>query len=389
MSEHPGGGIADTGTSVSAAQPMLRLEKVSKQYGAVWAVREVSLELGRGEALILLGPSGSGKTTILKMLAGLEIPTAGEIWVNGREMSEVPPHRRGLGMVFQNYALFPHMKVKDNIAFPLRMRGGWTESRIAEAVTDILRLVHLDQYGDRYPRQLSGGQQQRVALARALVFEPPLVLMDEPLGALDKKLRVAMQLEIKRIHRELNLTMIYVTHDQEEALTLADRIAVINNGRIEQLDAPDAVYEHPANPFVADFIGESNILPATVVERNDQRCLLGMEPGGTPRFSYAGRETALPNLGQRISFVVRPEKMLIADELTPEVRKLEGRIENVVYLGDTVKYVVSVGPDCRLALKKQMMGGPRILGIGTRVQVGWHDEDCRLMPVPPRPGPER
>jgi spermidine/putrescine ABC transporter ATP-binding subunit len=368
---------------------MLCLKKVSKQYGAVWAVREVSLELERGEALILLGPSGSGKTTILKMLAGLEIPTAGEIWVNGREMSEVPPHRRGLGMVFQNYALFPHMKVRDNIAFPLRMRGELSASRIAEAVMDILRLVRLDQYADRYPRQLSGGQQQRVALARALVFNPPLVLMDEPLGALDKKLRGAMQLEIKRIHRELNLTLIYVTHDQEEALTLADRIAVINNGRIEQLDSPDTVYEYPANPFVADFIGESNVLLTTVVERNDQRCLLGMDPGGTPQFSYAGPETGLPDAGQQISFVVRPEKMLIAVELNSEVRKLEGRIENVVYLGDTVKYVVNVEPDCRLALKQQVVGKPRAFGIGTRVQVGWHDDDCRLMPVPAPLGPEK
>jgi ABC-type Fe3+/spermidine/putrescine transport system ATPase subunit len=218
---------------------MLSLRDVSKRYGATWAVREVSLELSRGEALILLGPSGSGKTTLLKMLAGLEIPSGGEIWVNGQEMATVPPYRRGLGLVFQNYALFPHMQVKDNVAFPRRMRREWKADQIEKAVAEILRLVQLEEYAERYPRQLFGGQQQRVALARAVVFKPPVVLMDEPLGALDKKLRGAMQLEIKRIHRELNLTMIYVTHDQEEALTLADRIAVMNKGCIEQLGRPE------------------------------------------------------------------------------------------------------------------------------------------------------
>ncbi|HQI27683.1 MAG TPA: ABC transporter ATP-binding protein [Sedimentisphaerales bacterium] len=355
---------------------MLKLNKISKRYGDVWAVRDVSLELARGEMLVLLGPSGSGKTTILKTLAGLEIPTAGEIWVEGVELSGVPPHRRGLGMVFQNYALFPHMRVKDNIAFPLKMRRSWSKGEIAAMVEDILRIVQLEGYGERYPTQLSGGQQQRVALARALVFKPPLVLMDEPLGALDKKLRSAMQLEIKRIQTQLRLTMVYVTHDQEEALTLADRIAVMNLGRIEQIDRPESLYEHPRNPFVADFIGESNLLAANLLGRTDSKCLV--ELAGGVRISYVAPEGWLAGGG--LVFVVRPEKVVIGTALPVDTRRLEGHIENVIYLGETVKYLVTVGPELRIAVKEQITGAKGILAVGTAVQIGWHDDHCRLLP---------
>jgi putative spermidine/putrescine transport system ATP-binding protein len=358
---------------------MLSLNKISKRYGEVWAVREVSLDLTRGEVLVLLGPSGSGKTTVLKMLAGLETPSEGEIWIDGKEISGIAPHRRGLGMVFQNYALFPHMRVKDNIAFPLRMRKEWDARQISSMVEDILRLIRLEQYGDRYPSQLSGGQQQRVALARALVFKPPIVLMDEPLGALDKKLRSAMQLEIKRIQQQLNLTMIYVTHDQEEALTLSDRIAIMNNGRIEQLDRPETIYEYPRNPFVADFIGESNILPATVLKGNGETCVLEVDGAGGIRFSYAARGCALPRVGERASFVLRPEKVLIDETLDVGTRRLEGCVENVIYLGETVKYIVVVGTSLRIVAKQQITGDRGVFRIGARVQIGWHDGNCRLL----------
>ena len=207
------------------------------------------------------------------MVAGLEIPNSGEIWVNGNEITSLPPDKRGLGMVFQNYALFPHMTVEDNIAFPLRMaRKKPSSSEIKQKVDEILALVQLEDFHKRYPSQLSGGQQQRIALARALVFSPPIVLMDEPLGALDKKLRSAMQLEIKRIQNKLNITTIYVTHDQEEALTMSDRIAIMNNGKIEQLAEPKEIYEHPVNAFVADFIGESNFLPVETISEAGGGC---------------------------------------------------------------------------------------------------------------------
>ncbi|MDE2456191.1 MAG: ATP-binding cassette domain-containing protein, partial [Burkholderiales bacterium] len=247
-----------------AAIPLVRFRGVQKTYdGVALVVRGLDLEIRRGEFLTLLGPSGSGKTTTLMMLAGFESPTAGDIELAGKPITRTPPHKRHFGMVFQNYALFPHMTVGQNVAYPLTVRGV-SRADQAKRVARALAMVQLDGKAERMPAQLSGGQQQRVALARALVFEPQLVLMDEPLGALDKNLREQMKMEIKRLHRELETTIIYVTHDQEEALVMSDRVALMNHGRIEQIGAPVDLYERPANRFVAEFIGQSNILAGRV-----------------------------------------------------------------------------------------------------------------------------
>ncbi len=246
----------------------VRLERLTKRYDDVVAVDDISLDIAAGEFVSLLGPSGSGKTTTLMMVAGFQDVTAGAITVGDREISRLPPHQRDIGVVFQHYALFPHMRVAENIGFPLRMRDvSKAESR--RRVEEAMRLVQLETYGDRYPRQLSGGQQQRVALARAVVFEPGLALMDEPLGALDRQLREQMQFEIKRLQNTLGITVIYVTHDQEEALVMSDRIAVMNRGRVEQYATPDELYNRPATAFVATFVGESNAIGGRVTASHD------------------------------------------------------------------------------------------------------------------------
>ena len=285
----------------------LELVAVSKTFGAVLAVDDVSLTVASGEFLTLLGPSGSGKTTTLMMIAGFESVTAGEILLGGRRLTRVPPYRRNLGMVFQHYALFPHMTVHDNLAFPLRTRG-ITRAETDRRVEEALDRVRLPGYGARFPAQLSGGQQQRVALARALVYGPPVLLMDEPLGALDKKLREQMQLEIKHIQRELRLTVIYVTHDQEEALTMSDRIAVMSQGRIVQLGPPEDLYERPADRFVADFIGESNFLEVTV---------RSVQGGIATALTDDGLDVALAvgdagADGTRLTLALRPERVRLA-----------------------------------------------------------------------------
>src|ERR1700687_843423 len=247
-------------------EAVLELSGVRKRYDAVLPVDDLDLRLRTGELLTLLGPSGSGKTTTLMIVAGLQEPDVGTITLNGASVARQPPYRRDIGMVFQNYALFPHMTVRRNIAFPLEMRG-LGKAEIARLVDEALELVKLPGHGDRLPRQLSGGQQQRVALARAMVYRPALLLMDEPLGALDRKLREQLQLEIKRVHRERGISVLYVTHDQEEALTMSDRIAVFNRGRIEQIGTPAEIYERPTTPFVAGFVGTSNIIRGELAQR--------------------------------------------------------------------------------------------------------------------------
>ena len=281
----------------------VRLEGLTKRFGEVVAVDSVDLEIRAGEFLTLLGPSGSGKTTSLLLVAGFQLPTSGEVWVDDQPIIYKPPHKRNLGMVFQNYALFPHMTVFDNIAFPLRMRR-MSRQEIARRVAHSLEIVRLAGYEGRYPGQLSGGQQQRIALARAAVFDPQVLLMDEPLGALDKKLREELQIEIKHIQEALGVTVIYVTHDQEEALTMSDRIAVLNQGRIQQVGAPDQLYEAPENRFVADFIGESNMFRGTVMGTKDDALLVETEDG--LRLLTSWLEDVRP--GQQVSCVVRPER---------------------------------------------------------------------------------
>jgi putative spermidine/putrescine transport system ATP-binding protein len=311
--------------------PIVTFDKVTKSYdGRTLVVDALDLALARGEFLTLLGPSGSGKTTTLMMLAGFEDPTSGTITLEGRRLNHVPAHRRGIGMVFQNYALFPHMTVAENLAFPLQMHGT-SKPEIEPKVRRALEMVRLPHLRDRKPAQLSGGQQQRVAVARALVYGPKLVLMDEPLGALDKQLREQMQLEIKHLHDELGVTVVYVTHDQSEALTMSDRIAVIHQGRIQQLATPAELYERPANAFVASFIGENNRLAGHLVARD----------GDTGRVRLADGSEVVATVAAGLALEapvvvsVRPERVVIGEGEGPN--RFPAQLIEVIYLGDHCK----------------------------------------------------
>ena len=352
---------------------ILELRNVRRIYGSVTAVDGVSVALSSGEFLSFLGPSGSGKTTTLAMIAGLVEPTAGEILLKGQPLNPLPPYRRNIGVVFQNYALFPHMTVAKNIAFPLEMRrvaGAEIEQRVAR----VLSLVGLADFGARLPSQLSGGQQQRVALARAMVFEPPLLLMDEPLGALDKKLREQMQLEIKQLHRNMGMSIIYVTHDQEEALTMSDRIAVFNNGRIEQIGTPADLYEHPQTRFVANFIGETNLFAGLVSEVAEGYCKIngnGLE--------LRARNGGGIKKGQKAFVAVRPERTMLCEPgraVAPGENRMTGEVSETVYLGRSRKYVVRAG-GADVTVVQQI--GSRLdsaFSIGDPVAVHWKIEDA-------------
>jgi putative spermidine/putrescine transport system ATP-binding protein len=352
---------------------ILELRDVRRTYGNVNAVDGVSIVLPSGEFLSFLGPSGSGKTTTLSMIAGLVEPTSGDILLRGQPLNPLPPYRRNIGVVFQNYALFPHMTAEKNIAFPLEMRRT-PRAEIEQRVANVLTLVGLAKFGSRLPSQLSGGQQQRVALARAIVFEPPLLLMDEPLGALDKKLREQMQLEIKQLHRKLGISVIYVTHDQEEALTMSDRIAVFNNGRIEQLGTPSELYEHPKTRFVANFIGETNLFLGTVSEASVGWCEI--DCGG---IKLRARSRGGIAKGQKVAVAVRPERTLLCGSgeiRSPPENRVTGTISETVYLGRSRKYVVSAaGTD--VTVVQQIGSGPDpVFSIGDSVEVHWRVEDA-------------
>jgi putative spermidine/putrescine transport system ATP-binding protein len=352
----------------------LRLVNLTKRFGSVVAVDHASLEVRPGEFLTLLGPSGSGKTTILNMVAGFEPPTEGEILLGDSPVTHKPPNQRDMGMVFQNYALFPHMTVFENIAFPLRVR----RVRGAEAaarVQDALRLVRLEGYGARSPKQLSGGEQQRVALARALIFNPRLLLMDEPLAALDKHLRENMQIELRRLHEHLNITILFVTHDQTEAMTMSDRIAVINHGRIEQVGTPAELYEAPANAFIAGFIGESNVLEGTVTSLNGQEAIV--QSTGGLRLSVVSPHVGT---GSRLRIVIRPEAVHLLADSARRANALPAEIEEVIYLGDVIKFVARVTPQETLVIKQANLKGVLPPTVGSRVTVGWEAEDARVLP---------
>lgn len=348
----------------------LELQNVFKLFGSVKAVDDVSLNIEHGEFLTLLGPSGSGKTTTLNMIAGFEIPTSGDILLEKEDITTVAPNRRGIGMVFQNYALFPHMTVYENIAFPLKMRKVASD-KIRTRTAEALELVKLPGFETRYPNQLSGGQQQRIALARALVFQPKILLMDEPLGALDKKLRDHMRLEIKHLQESLNITVIYVTHDQEEALTMSDRIAIMNNGRIVQLDTPVELYESPVNLFVADFIGESNFMQGRVAETNGDSAAIETEEG----LKFWVRRPTRMETGEEISVAIRPEKIqvLASRQEGPEeiVNRFSGRIEEIVYLGEAKIYRVNLAPNIVIDAKVQSGPGAQKYEVGDQIVVGW------------------
>ncbi|HET9659845.1 MAG TPA: ABC transporter ATP-binding protein [Thermomicrobiales bacterium] len=359
---------------IGAYGAQVRFERVQKRFGPVVAVDGVSLDVGPGEFLTLLGPSGSGKTTTLMMLAGFEIPTAGEIWVDDTAIAAIPPYKRNIGMVFQSYALFPHMTVGENIAFPLKMRG-ISKSEIAKQSKEALELVKLPGYEGRYPRQLSGGQQQRIAVARALVFNPRVLLMDEPLGALDKQLRESLQLEIKQLHDQLGVTIVYVTHDQQEALVMSDRIAVMNEGRIEQIGSPIELYDQPQSRFVASFIGESNFLSGTVAKSANGRCEIDVP--GVGRLVSPHMAEAVD--GGEVTVTVRPEKLVFANGAMDGMNTAPGRVENVIFAGEMRRYDVVLPNDARLVLKRPNRAGEAQHERGEEVMVAWEYVDTRLV----------
>ena len=352
----------------------VRLESIVKRFGRVTAVDNIDLDVAPGEFLTLLGPSGSGKTTTLKMIAGLEHPTSGEVFIDQESVVDKPSFKRDLGMVFQNYALFPHMTVFDNIAFPLKMRSV-SKTDIHEKVTSILDVVQLAGFDMRYPRQLSGGQQQRIALARALVYEPSVLLMDEPLGALDKKLREEMQLEVKQIQERIRITTIYVTHDQSEALTMSDTIALMNEGRIEQIGAPEELYEKPNSRFVADFIGESNFLEGDVSNIENQSTEIKTTKGLVVQVkTRRGIE-----VGQSVTLAIRPEKIRLDATVERSVNLFQGKVDNVVYLGEIVKYVVTMDSGESIAAKSTNVTAGQQYKKGDRIRLGWRLEDCLIV----------
>ena len=333
---------------MALSDPLVRFSGVQKTYdGSTLVVHDLNLEIQSGEFLSLLGPSGSGKTTTLMMLAGFESPTAGEIFLKGKSITKTPPHKRNFGMVFQNYALFPHMTIADNVAYPLTVR----KFGKAERETKVLRalaMVQMDNLSARYPGQLSGGQQQRVALARALVFDPQLVLMDEPLGALDKQLREHMQLELKEIHSKLGLTFVYVTHDQSEALTMSDRVAVFNDGVIQQIDGVTALYEAPANRFVAGFVGDNTVFQGKVSGVDGAHCTVQLPCGS----HLIGINVNAATPGQTVQACIRPERICpqsTSDQ--PGVNALQASVNDVIYLGDHLRLRCTVANQARATVK--------------------------------------
>ena len=358
---------------------IVRFVNVGKTYdGERLIVDDLSLEIARGEFLTLLGPSGSGKTTTLMMLAGFETPTRGRILLNGKEINRVAPHRRGIGMVFQNYALFPHMTVAENLAFPLNVRA-LAKAEVEARVLRALDLVKLGGFAARRPAQLSGGQQQRIAVARALIFEPELVLMDEPLGALDKQLREGMQYEIRELHQRLGVTIVYVTHDQAEALTMSDRIAVFDQGKIQQLASPIELYERPRTSFVANFVGDNNLMAARVDMLGDDRhCSVVLEGGDKVNALATGE--LMP--GQKVMLSLRPERLhLDADANAGTSSRLKGVIEEIVYLGDHMRILVTTANQVRFLIKTANKEPHHGLAKGAMLTFGWSAQDCRALPV--------
>ena len=359
---------------VSGDPAYVEFEGVSKTFdGQTMVVQDLDLQARRGEFLTLLGPSGSGKTTCLMMLAGFETPTAGVIRIAGHAVQQVPPQQRGIGMVFQNYALFPHMTVEENLAFPLEVRGVEPARRRAR-MRRALELVRLEGLEQRRPGQLSGGQQQRVAIARALVFEPTLVLMDEPLGALDRRLREELQYEIRRIHRDLGITMLYVTHDQQEALVMSDRVAVFQSGRIEQIASPEGLYEEPECSFVARFIGENNRLAGRVVSIDDEIC--AVDVGGQ---TVRGLRVAPCAPGDATTLSIRPERVAVAPTPGLYTNEFKARIEDMTFLGDHLRLRVTVCGRSDFIVKIPNVVGHGAVIEGDHIRIGWASTDCRVL----------
>ena len=353
-------------------------QSVQKSYdGETLVIKNLNLDTERGEFLTMLGPSGSGKTTCLMMLAGFETATHGEIILDGVPINNVPPHKRNIGMVFQNYALFPHMTVNENLAFPLQVRK-LQKSEIEDRVKKALDMVQLGDFGLRRPMQLSGGQQQRVAVARALVFEAKLVLMDEPLGALDKQLREQMQYEIKHIHENLGVTVVYVTHDQGEALTMSNRIAVFDDGEIQQRAAQDILYEAPENAFVAQFIGENNTLFGKVSEVDGEICTVNLDSGETLK----ALAVKIDGAGCDTMISLRPERVVVNPDSDKFPNRPSAKVEELIYLGDHIRSRMNVCGHADFIVKIPNSAQHAQLKPGETVQVGWLAEDSRALDVP-------
>ena len=356
----------------------VEIRHVVRDYGSIRAVDDLTLEVRRGEFLCVIGPSGCGKTTLLRMIAGFINPSSGDILVDGRSVLGVPPYRRPVNMVFQHYALFPHMTVAENIGFGLEMRKVPRDER-RRLVSEVLALVELPGFESRAVSQLSGGQEQRVALARSLVLRPATLLLDEPLGALDQKVRRKMQLELKRIHRDTGITFIHVTHDQEEALAMADRIAVMNDSRLEQIGDTYEVYFHPKTPFAAEFVGESNSFEGFVQERPGVGRAIELAPE---------RWAALPTRsdlapGRRVKVFVRPERMMLAPSVRPDMNLFEGTVRDVVFLGDATRCFVRIadGADLMASIPSAELGqGGRPIP-GDRLAIGWPRDVATVFPL--------
>ncbi|MFN7003735.1 MAG: ABC transporter ATP-binding protein [Roseinatronobacter sp.] len=352
---------------------------VQKSYdGETLVVKDLNLSVAKGEFLTMLGPSGSGKTTCLMMLAGFETATHGEIMLDGRPINSVPPHKRGIGMVFQNYALFPHMTVGENLSFPLEVRGMGKSDR-EKKIMRALDMVQMGAFINRRPAQLSGGQQQRIALARALVFEPELVLMDEPLGALDKQLREHMQFEITRLAHDLGITTVYVTHDQTEALTMSDNVAVFEDGRIQQLDPPDVLYEEPRNSFVAQFIGENNTLDGVVKEIKGETCVVQLDGGEL----IDAKPVNVTSVGERTRVSIRPERVEANKErLDPDAHLICAEVMEFIYMGDVFRTRLKVAGNENFVMKTRNAPDQVRHKPGSMIEIGWLPKDCRALDCP-------
>jgi len=360
----------------SANDAFVAFERVQKSYdGETLVVKDLNLTMPKGEFLTMLGPSGSGKTTCLMMLAGFETATHGEILLDGKPINNIPPHKRGIGMVFQNYALFPHMTVAENLSFPLEVRKIGKSER-EEKVRRALDMVQMGKFDGRRPAQLSGGQQQRIALARALVFEPELVLMDEPLGALDKQLRETLQFEITRLAHNLGITTVYVTHDQTEALTMSDRVAVFDDGRIQQLAPPDVLYEQPQNSFVAQFIGENNTMDGVVQEIKGDTCIVKLDGGEV----IDAKPVNVSKPGERTRVSIRPERVEFnKDRLKPGAHTLKAEVMEFIYMGDIFRTRLRVAGNDEFIVKTRNAPDQVRLRPGQQIDIGWLPQDCRAL----------
>ena len=356
---------------MDAGDSVVRLDKVRKQYGTFVAVHEADFSIGRGEFFAMLGPSGCGKTTTLKMIAGFEEPTSGRILLEGEDVSDVPPHKRNVNTVFQQYALFPHMSVFDNVAFGPRSKKV-DETKVKADVMEMLEVVRLSQFAARKPSQLSGGQQQRVALARALVNYPSALLLDEPLAALDLKLREAMQIELKRIQREVGISFIFVTHDQGEALTMSDRIVVMSEGVVEQIATPEEIYRRPASLFVAGFIGSSNLLPGTVSEIRPGEVVVKLAVGATVSVFDTAPGV---RVNERVSVMLRPERLVPVAQASADVAGLDCTLTDLVYQGATARLIVRLSDDTEMAALTDADRLQQWMRPGVRLRLEW-PRDC-------------